>query len=213
MIVNLDWDRAARTGLPEAVLCEGKSAADLAHILQKAEDRPLLLTRLSQDRFAELPAEIAQDLQHDGLSRTAFWRTQPRQFETRDVVIVCAGTADRPVAAEAERTLAFLGVGATVVQDVGVAGLWRLLDRVEDISAHRVVVAVAGMEGALFSVLGGLVAAPIIAVPTSNGYGVGAGGRAALSSALATCAQGILAVNIDNGFGAACAAVRILRMS
>ncbi|MPT24476.1 MAG: nickel pincer cofactor biosynthesis protein LarB, partial [Starkeya sp.] len=126
------------------------------------------------------------------------------------IAVVAAGTSDLPVAREVVRTLAFNGQGARLVADVGVAGLWRLMERIEEIRACRVVIAVAGMEGALFSVLGGLVAAPVIAVPTSVGYGVAEGGRAALTSALASCAPGVVAVNIDNGFGAACAALKML---
>ena len=124
--------------------------------------------------------------------------------------IVAAGTSDLPIAAEAARTLAFLGFDAPVIADVGVAGLWRLMRRLDEIRAHRVVIAVAGMEGALFSVLAGLIDAPVIAVPASVGYGVSAGGMAALHSALASCAPGVLTVNIDNGFGAAVAAVKMV---
>jgi NCAIR mutase (PurE)-related protein len=126
------------------------------------------------------------------------------------VAIVCGGTSDMPVAGEALRTLAFEGEAATLLPDVGVAGLWRLTERLEDIRRHRVVIAVAGMEGALFSVLGGLVPCAVIAVPTSVGYGVSKGGRTALNAALASCASGLAVVNIDNGFGAAHVALRIL---
>jgi NCAIR mutase (PurE)-related protein len=126
------------------------------------------------------------------------------------VAIVAGGTSDARVAREASRTLAFEGEEATLVVDVGVAGLWRLMERIDEIRRHRVVIAVAGMEGALFSVLGGLVASPVVAVPTSVGYGVGAGGQTALNAALASCASGLTVVNIDNGFGAAHAALRIL---
>jgi hypothetical protein len=125
--------------------------------------------------------------------------------------VVCAGTSDLPVAREAARTLHFAGYDAPVIADVGVAGLWRLMQRIDEIRSFEVVIAVAGMEGALFSVLAGLVDAPVIAVPTSVGYGVAHGGHAALHSALASCATGIVAVNIDNGFGAAGAALRLLR--
>ncbi len=126
------------------------------------------------------------------------------------VAIVCGGTSDLAVAREAIRTLAFAGESATLLADVGVAGLWRLMERLDDIRRHRVVIAVAGMEGALFSVLAGLVPCAMIAVPTSIGYGVAEGGRTALNAALASCASGLLVVNIDNGFGAAHAALRIL---
>ncbi len=120
--------------------------------------------------------------------------------------IVCAGTSDLTVAGEACRTLEFLGRRSVLYADVGVAGLWRLLDIVEPLRSHSILIAVAGMEGALFSVLAGLVPGLIIAVPTSVGYGVASGGQAALHSALASCSPGIVCVNIDNGFGAAAAA-------
>ena len=125
--------------------------------------------------------------------------------------IVAAGTSDLPVAREAARTLEFSGHRAEIVADVGVAGLWRLTDRLDQLRRCRVLIAVAGMEGALFSVLAGLVPAPVIAVPTSVGYGVATGGKAALFAALASCAPGLVVVNIDNGFGAAVAALKILR--
>jgi pyridinium-3,5-biscarboxylic acid mononucleotide synthase len=126
------------------------------------------------------------------------------------VAIVCGGTSDLPVAGEARRTLAFAGETTTLISDVGVAGLWRLMERLDEIRRHRVVIAVAGMEGALFSVLAGLVPCAVIAVPTSVGYGVATGGATALHAALASCASGLAVVNIDNGFGAAHAALRIL---
>jgi NCAIR mutase (PurE)-related protein len=126
------------------------------------------------------------------------------------VAIVAAGTSDVPVAREAERTLAYAGLASTLVADVGVAGLWRLQRRLDEIRAHPVVICAAGMDAALPSVLGGLVPGALIAVPTSVGYGVAAGGRAALDAVLASCAPGITVCNIDNGYGAACAAMRIL---
>jgi NCAIR mutase (PurE)-related protein len=129
------------------------------------------------------------------------------------VAIVAGGTSDAAVAREAARTLAFEGEEATLVLDVGVAGLWRLTERLDAIRTHRVIIAVAGMEGAIFSVLTGLVAAPVLAVPVSVGYGVGAGGQVALNAALASCASGLSVLNIDNGFGAAHAALRILNAS
>jgi len=128
------------------------------------------------------------------------------------VGIVCAGTSDMGVAIEAQRALAFHGVSATLIGDVGVAGLWRLFDRLDEITSWRAAIVVAGMEGALFSVVAGQVPGLVIAVPTSIGYGVAAGGMAALHSALASCAPGVVVVNIDNGFGAACAALKMLRV-
>jgi NCAIR mutase (PurE)-related protein len=206
----IDWQREARTGAAEAIFCEGKSLDQIAAILRSAEGRRLLLTRLSAEAFAALPADLAAGLDHDPASRTAVFGEAAVPAEAT-VAIVAAGTSDLPVAREVARSLAFHGRGATLIADVGVAGLWRLMARIEEIRRHRVVVAVAGMEGALFSVLGGLVDAPIVAVPTSVGYGVAAGGRAALSGALASCSPGLVTVNIDNGYGAACAALRLLR--
>ncbi|MEM6847729.1 MAG: nickel pincer cofactor biosynthesis protein LarB [Pseudomonadota bacterium] len=205
----IDWERPARTGLREAILCEGKSTAHIRQILSGANDRPLLLTRLSPEQVAELSANGAS-LDYDEASRTAFVGAPPAAVDY-GVVIVMAGLGDIPTGREAERTLAFNGIKSAVITDVGVAGLWRLMARLEDLKAARLIIAVAGMEGALFSVLGGLVAAPIVACPSPVGYGVSAGGQTALMSALSSCADGVLVTNIGNGYGAACAAMRILR--
>jgi NCAIR mutase (PurE)-related protein len=149
-------------------------------------------------------------LDFDAMSGTAFLNgTMPRR-DAR-VGIVAAGTSDRSVALEAQRTLQFLGIDATLYIDVGVAGLWRLLDRLEDLRREAALIVVAGMDAALASVVGGLVACPIIGVPTSTGYGAARGGDTALAAMLASCAQGVLVTNIDNGFGAACGAARIMR--
>jgi NCAIR mutase (PurE)-related protein len=213
METRIDWDREARTGFAEAVLCSHKSAAQIAGIVTAAQARGarLLLTRLDAALFAELPADARQPLDHDPVSRTAILGGAV-PCAASGVGIVAAGTSDMPVALEASRTLAFAGHAAPVIADVGVAGLWRLIERRDELARCRVVIAVAGMEGALFSVIGGLVEAPVIAVPTSVGYGVSAGGVAALNSALASCAPGVTTVNIDNGFGAAAAAIKMLRV-
>jgi NCAIR mutase (PurE)-related protein len=126
------------------------------------------------------------------------------------VAVVTAGTSDLPVAHEALRTLAFYGLPARAIADVGVAGLWRLLRHEDELRRYPAVIVVAGMEGALFSVVGGLVRGVVIAVPTSTGYGAARGGETALHAALASCAPGVVVVNIDNGYGAACAAIRVL---
>ena len=206
----LDWEREKRTGVAEAVLCEGKSVAQIEGILGEAGERRLLLTRLDEERHAKLTANVRTTIDYDPLSRTAF-HGSPRSPAIEGAGIVCAGTSDLPVAREAARSLQFAGYAAPVIADVGVAGLWRLMKRLDEIRAFKVVIAVAGMEGALFSVIAGLVEAPVIAVPTSVGYGVAQGGHVALNSALATCATGVVAVNIDNGYGGACAAIRILK--
>lgn len=211
--IRIDWHRGVRTGLGEAVFCDGKSAAQIADIVRQAEGRAhaLLLTRLAAEQFARLDAAIAGRLDYDALSRTAILDHDVPEPLPAGIGIVTAGTADMPVAAEARRTLAFNGAAAPLIGDVGVAGLWRLLERRDEIAQWRVVIAVAGMEGALFSVLGGAVPGLVIAVPTSVGYGVAAGGTLALHSALAACAPGVVSVNIDNGFGAACAALKIVQ--
>jgi NCAIR mutase (PurE)-related protein len=211
---EIDWERERRTGIPEAVLCAFKSSSQIEAILAAAvtADRRLLFTRLEPAVIEALdPESRAQLGNYDPVSRTAWCGPSFAEAALKPgVSIVAAGTSDLPIAAEAARTLEFLGFQAPVIADIGVAGLWRLMRRLDEIRAHRVVIAVAGMEGALFSVLAGLIDAPVIAVPASVGYGVSAGGMAALHSALASCAPGVLTVNIDNGFGAAVAAVKIV---
>ncbi|MDP4024878.1 nickel pincer cofactor biosynthesis protein LarB [Methylobacterium sp. NEAU 140] len=209
---TLDFGRAERIGLEEAIFCAGKSVAQIDAILDAAAERDarFLLTRLDPETFAALDPVHRRRLDHCPVSRTAvFGEARPVTGEPR-VAVVAAGTSDVPVAREALRTLAYAGVPATLIADVGVAGLWRLTRRIEEIRAHPVTIVAAGMDAALPSVVGGLVAGPVIAVPTSVGYGVAAGGRAALDAVLASCAPGITVVNIDNGYGAACAALRLL---
>ena len=201
-------------GIAEAVLCADKPIENLKRILDDAHttDRRLLLTRLSQEKMAALSELHRQNIDYEAVSRTGWYgETADTPEQAPQVAVVTAGTSDVPVAREAVRTLAFSGVACTEVYDVGVAGLWRLLDRVEELSRYPVVIAAAGMDAALPSVLGGLVPGLIIAVPTSVGYGVAAGGLSALNTLLASCAPGIAVVNIDNGYGAACAALRALR--
>jgi pyridinium-3,5-biscarboxylic acid mononucleotide synthase len=209
----MDWERGARTGTSEAVLCEPKTVAQIDAIVAHAQSlgRRLLLTRLDEDKLALLAATIRDALDYHPASRTAILGGPALRRGAGRIAIVCGGTSDISVAHEAARTLAFEGEAATLVVDVGVAGLWRLMEHIDDIRRHRVVIAVAGMEGALFSVLAGLVSCPVLAVPTSIGYGVGAGGHVALRAALASCASGLVVVNIDNGFGAAHAAMRMVR--
>jgi NCAIR mutase (PurE)-related protein len=205
----LDEERGRRIGLSEAVYCAGKSAAQIAAILDHGA-RPLLLTRLAETAFAALPERQRLALDYDPVSCTAVAGSVAPPRGPARIAVVTAGTSDVPVAREAARTLHFEGHAAVEIADVGVAGLWRLLRRAEELRAFPVVIVVAGMDAALPSVVGGLLPGAVIAVPTSVGYGVAAGGRAALDAALASCAPGILVVNIDNGYGAACAAIRIL---
>ncbi len=208
----LDLQREARIGLTEAVLCEHKCVEQIASILYQLREQatPGLLTRLDRDKFERLPEALREELDFDALSRSAFFAGPLRPRQHAPVAIVSGGTSDAPVCLEAARTLEFHGVGAVLFQDVGVTGLWRLLERIDEIRRFPVVMAAAGMEGALFSVLGGLVGSPVIALPTSVGYGVSRGGQLSLNAALSSCAPGLLTVNIDNGYGAACAALRFL---
>lgn len=204
----LDFARPERIGLEETVYAAGKSAAQIDAILAAAAERGarLFLTRLDPEKRAAL----SHDLDYCPVSRTAVFGRPIDVAGAAHVAIVAAGTSDVPVAREAERTLAYAGIRATLIADVGVAGLWRLQRRLDEIRAHPVVIVAAGMDAALPSVVGGLVPGALIAVPTSVGYGVAEGGRAALDAVLASCAPGITVCNIDNGYGAACAAMRVL---
>ncbi|WP_099867968.1 nickel pincer cofactor biosynthesis protein LarB [Pararhizobium haloflavum] len=211
--ILLDLERERRIGFDEAVYAAGKSGEQLEAIVQMAVDArtPRLFTRLDEDKLNAMAAQATQVLDYDPVSRTAFYMSHEPIGDPPRVAVVLAGSSDVPVGAEVARTLEFYGHAVRRITDVGVAGLWRLLARIDELSAMDVVIVAAGMEGALPSVIGGLVPGAVIAVPTSVGYGVSAGGKAALSSALASCAPGIVTVNIDNGYGAACAALRAMR--
>jgi NCAIR mutase (PurE)-related protein len=210
---TLDFDRLRRVGFPEIVLAEGKTPLQIVEICrQLARAHDVLVTRLTLERWEEvavlpLPGRADYDERSSTLHLTV-GKPMPRVEGV--VAIVTAGTMDMTVAEEARRTLEYLGVGSRIVPDVGVAGVVRLLSRLEEIEQADVVIAVAGMEGALFSVIGGLVGRPLIAVPTSRGYGAAFGGLASLLSAVNSCANGVTAVNIDSGYAAAMAAYRIL---
>lgn len=210
---KVDFERGARIGLDEALFCESKTVDQISAIVAavKAKTGHMLLTRLDQSKYEALRARHSADVDYDPLSRTAVLGRPHPPLDAGPVAIVMAGTSDLPVGREAARTLAFAGQPYREYTDVGVAGLWRLLDKIEDIRLSPVVIVAAGMDAALVSVVGGLVSSPVIALPTSVGYGVALGGKAALHAALASCAPGISVVNIDNGYGAACAALRISR--
>lgn len=215
-MANFIWDidRVDRTGIAEAVFCERKSIEDLNAILEYHLERKqsVLLTRLHAEYWRQLSPCFKGTLTYNAESRTAVLNPKLEKSMTSGVGVVCAGTSDLPVALEAVETLKFNSFAAPLVTDVGVAGLWRLMEKIESIREFQIIIAVAGMEGALFSVLAGLVKAPIIALPSSVGYGVSAGGVAALNSALASCSPGILTVNIDNGYGAAISAIKIMNV-
>lgn len=206
-----DPGRLARQGFPEVVYCQSKTAEQVADNLRAlaAANGSAFGTRLDPDKAAAVVAMIPEAT-YDELGRTVSLGAIPAA-SGRAVAVVTAGTSDLPVAAEAASTLAFLGHPVERFNDIGVAGIHRLHGRIDEIRTASVVIVVAGMEGALPSVVGGLVAAPVIAVPTSVGYGAAFDGLAALLGMLNSCAAGLTVVNIDNGFGAALAAHRILQ--
>jgi NCAIR mutase (PurE)-related protein len=209
---RVDHHRALRQGVPEVVLGQGKSSAQIVAIARELvrAGQGVLITRLEPDAAADVLRDVPT-LEYHPLARVA--RTlQPRNRPPQKglVLVVSAGTSDLPVAEEALLTLETCGVEARALTDVGVAGLHRLLGEVPLLRAARAIIVVAGMEGALPSVVGGLVACPVVAVPTSVGYGVALAGMSALFGMLTSCASGITVVNIDNGFGAAMAVVRML---
>ena len=210
----VDHHRSLRQGLPEAVYGPGKSAAQCVGIVGEllagrdaspGQGGPVVLSRATDDQIA---AVLASHPAGVVTGTTVVWR--PAALRPEAVVVVTAGTADLGVATECQATLRAFGFGAALVADAGVAGLHRLLAHVELLQAADAVVVVAGMEGALASVVGGLCSAPVVAVPTSVGYGAGLGGVTALLAMLASCASGLVVVGIDNGFGAACAVARML---
>ena len=212
--ILLDHDRERRIGFDEAIFCASKSVAQVEAIAAEAlETRARrLFTRLDAMKYEALVAGTRKAMDYDAVSRTAIIGEARKARGVAQVAVVTGGSSDLHASREAVRTLEYYGHAAIHIPDVGVAGLWRLLERVDELTPMRVVIVVAGMEGALPSVVAGLVPGLVIALPTSVGYGVAEGGRAALHSALASCAPGLATVNIDNGYGAACAALRALRL-
>ncbi|MGW4210453.1 nickel pincer cofactor biosynthesis protein LarB [Lentzea sp. NPDC004789] len=210
---RVDVGREARQGLPEVVYGTGKTGAEIASIVRtllRHNDGPVLATRVDADTAAAVLAEVP-DGTYDPSARLLVWRpAAPAGFT---VVVAAAGTADQPVAREAAAIATAVGLTVTTVTDVGVAGLHRLLAEQDRLRAADTVIVVAGMEGALASAIGGLVACPVVAVPTSTGYGAGLEGITALLAMHASCAAGITVVNIDSGFGAAMAAFRLSRVA
>jgi pyridinium-3,5-biscarboxylic acid mononucleotide synthase len=214
---KVDHHRSSRQGMPEAIYAPGKSPAQCAAIateLLANGSGPVLLTRASEQQVeAALTAcpggTVYPDEETRSEHRVIYWRASERRGER--VVIVTAGTADLPVAGECAATLRAFGFTPVVLPDCGVAGIHRLLANYDELAVAQVVIVVAGMEGALASVVGGLVAAPVVAIPTSVGYGAALEGVTALLAMHASCAPGVTVVGIDNGYGAACAVARILR--
>ncbi len=208
--VLADSHRWLRTGQGEAVLCLGKTPAQAAEAFAALArvGRPVLATRATPDHAAAILAVVPEATVHPEARMVVLGGAEPVNAA---VAVVCAGTSDLPVAEEAALAVEVLGARAVRLRDVGVAGLHRLLAHLGDLRTAQVAIVVAGMEGALPSVVAGLVAAPVVAVPTSVGYGAAFGGLAPLLAMLNACAPGVAVVNIDNGFGAAMVAMRMLR--
>jgi pyridinium-3,5-biscarboxylic acid mononucleotide synthase len=208
----VDHHRLLRQGLPEVVYCEGKTPAQVLTIIRRLARRghPVLATRADPPLAAYITSQEPEIVHHPVARILLMAAAKPRRRgRAARVLVVTAGTADLPVAEEARITAEFLGYDACTLYDVGVAGLHRLTGHLADLEAAKVIIVVAGMEGALPSIIGGLTGAPVIAVPTSCGYGAHLGGLAPLFTMLTSCAPGLAVVNIDNGFGAAVAAHRI----
>ncbi|MDR2930711.1 MAG: nickel pincer cofactor biosynthesis protein LarB [Propionibacteriaceae bacterium] len=209
-IADLDLERATRRGYPEAVYCEGKTLDQIQQIATelRSHEARTLFTRLSQTKAAGL-LKVLPEAQYDPLALLAWWPPEMPQPSGEPVVVACAGTSDLPVAREAWLTARFLGRDAELIVDVGVAGLHRIVSHLPVLRRAGAVVVVAGMDGALPSVVAGLVSAVVVAVPTSVGYGAAFDGLAALLSMMNSCAPGVAVVNIDNGYGAGHLAAQI----
>lgn len=209
---KLDLSRKDRTGMPETIYCAGKTKEQLAKILKTfAEQKIAVLgTRCSQEQ-ADFVKTEGLAIEYDECSKTLVLKSGTMAQLKGRIAVCTGGTADLPVAEEAARTAEFFGAKVDRFYDVGVAGIHRLFAKLEEIRKAEIIIAVAGMEGALAGVLAGLVEAPVIAVPTSVGYGASFNGLSALLTMLNSCAEGISVVNIDNGFGAAVTACKILR--
>jgi NCAIR mutase (PurE)-related protein len=200
----IDNHRQIRTGYPEVIYCEGKTVEQVKNIIEfmLTKENNILATRASEEMFDAVKT-ICSDAKYNKLGRTITISRKEEKLTESYIAIISAGTSDLPVVEEAYETALILGNKVEKIVDVGVAGIHRLFARLDVIRGAKVVIVIAGMEGALASVIGGLVDKPVIAVPTSVGYGANFGGFAALLSMLNSCANGISVVNIDNGFGAA----------
>lgn len=211
---KIDNHRELRQGYPEVIFCQGKTKEQVREILGymiRERTHNILATRAGADLFAAV-SDLHPELRYNPLGRTlVLAREPPKKVREGALALITAGTADRPVAEEALETARLLGLRVESIHDVGVAGLHRLISYLPVLRRARVLIVVAGMEGALASVVAGLVSSPVITVPTSVGYGASFGGLAALLTMLNSCAGGVGVVNIDNGYGAACLAGAILR--
>ena len=210
---EIDFDRETRLGFPEIIYGSSKSVEVLVNILKSYQEKHqnALVTKLQLEKIDNL-LQSFPDAVVDRESGVFLLELDESDLEKQQVAIISAGTSDGFVVNEIYYTLAYLGIQATRVNDVGVAGVHRLLKKVDQLKKFKVLIVVAGFEGALPTVVGGLLPQPIVAVPTSIGYGVAEGGQVALNTTLSSCANGISVVNINNGYGAAMAAFRILSL-
>ncbi len=208
---KIDHHRGLRNGMPEVIYCQGKTVLQIKKIVKSMfrAGHSILATRLPKETFLKLKPFLPKIFEYNETAKTLVIAKNKQQKRNGLITIITAGTSDIPIAEEAFVTARTLGSETETIYDVGVAGIHRLFNNLEQIRKARVVIVVAGMEGALASVVGGLVDKPIIAVPTSIGYGASFGGISALLTMLNSCATGIAVVNIDNGFGAGCLAHRI----
>ena len=210
---TIDTDRQRRTGLPEVIYASGKTVEQVKQIAERMFQKgiDILATRVTPE-MADAVKSIIPEAEYNEMARTITFRKSNHQDSKGYIAIVAAGTSDLPVAEEAAVTARFLGNHVETIYDVGVAGIHRLFNKLEIIRNAQVIIVVAGMEGALTSVVGGLVHKPVIGVPTSIGYGANFQGLSALLAMLNSCASGVSVVNIDNGFGAACQASLINKL-
>jgi len=210
---TIDTDRLKRTGMPEVIYASGKTVEQVKLIAERMylKGIDVLATRVTHE-MAEAVTQIIPDAKYNATAKTIAYKKESSVEAKGYIVVIAAGTSDMPVAEEAAETARFLGNRVKTIYDVGVAGIHRLINKLEIIRGARVVIVVAGMEGALTSVVGGLVDRPVIGVPTSVGYGANFQGLSALLAMLNSCASGVSVVNIDNGFGAACQASLINKL-
>jgi NCAIR mutase (PurE)-related protein len=210
---NIDYDREKRIGFPEVVYGASKSKEDLLSILEQfaLKDKNVLVTKLQHNKASVIIKKYPNAM-YDAVSGIFMLNAIPALNLKREVGIISAGTSDIHVVNEVYYTLGYMGVASKRITDVGVAGIHRLLSKVEELKTFKVLIVIAGFEGALPTVIGGLLPQPIIAIPADVGYGVAAGGHVALNAMLSSCANGISVVNINNGYGAAMSALRILNL-
>ncbi len=214
MNYKIDYDRVNRIGFPEVVYGASKDVATIINIIRemKSKHGKVLITKLQNSKYQEIKKEFPNIFFDEISGICILGEIKKSKKKSPDVVILAGGSSDEFVVNEAFYTLSFLGIKVEKILDIGVAGVHRLMDRTKDIRKAKVIIVCAGFEGALPTVVGGLFPQPIIGVPISVGYGVAEGGHTALNSMLSSCANGLVVTNIDNGYGAAIAALRILNM-